>query len=112
MRDIVGKDESAMRVEISRKLRPAVWLARFIPVAAFFAAGITQTSRLAAQKAQVTQKDVLQIFESKCLQCHGEALKMANLDLRTRESRPKPADSSRDRESRSEDADATRACAH
>ncbi len=41
-------------------------------------------SPLAAQKAQVTEKDVLPILEQKCFQCHSENLKMSNLDLRTR----------------------------
>ena len=38
-----------------------------------------------AQKPTVTEKEVLPILQ-KCFQCHGEALQMANLDLRTRES--------------------------
>src|SRR2546429_7594629 len=37
-----------------------------------------------AHGAAVTQKDVLPILEKNCFQCHGESLKMANLDLRTR----------------------------
>src|SRR5688572_25860032 len=81
-----------MRGGISRKLRPAVRFARLIPALALFAVGITQSSRLTAQKTQVTRKDVQPIFESKCFQCHGEALKMANLDLRTRESMLKGGD--------------------
>ncbi|MEX2262073.1 MAG: PSD1 and planctomycete cytochrome C domain-containing protein [Bryobacteraceae bacterium] len=81
-----------MRVEISRKLRPVVWLARLITGVALLAVGVTQTSRLTAQKAHVAEKDILPIFESKCLQCHGETLKMANLDLRTRESMLKGGD--------------------
>ncbi len=42
-------------------------------------------SSLFAQKAPLTDKDVLPIVE-RCLQCHGEALHMGNLDLRTRAS--------------------------
>jgi hypothetical protein len=45
-----------------------------------------QTTRPQAQKTQLTEKDVLPVLEAKCFQCHGEALKMGNLDLRTRES--------------------------
>src|SRR5262245_51784120 len=47
---------------------------------------------LIAQKSQLTEKDVLPIFEKRCFQCHGAALKMANLDLRTRESLLKGGD--------------------
>jgi hypothetical protein len=43
--------------------------------------GAAQTGRLIAQ--QVTEKEVLPILERSCFQCHGEALKMANLDLRS-----------------------------
>ena len=39
-----------------------------------------------AQEHPVTDKEVLPILEKNCFQCHGEALKMANLDLRSRES--------------------------
>ena len=47
---------------------------------------------LIAQSAQVTDKDVLPILETNCFQCHGEELKMANLDLRTREDMLKGGD--------------------
>ena len=40
---------------------------------------------LVAQGSQLTDKDVLPILEENCFQCHGEDLKQANLDLRTRE---------------------------
>jgi Protein of unknown function (DUF1549)/Protein of unknown function (DUF1553)/Planctomycete cytochrome C len=40
---------------------------------------------LHAQKAHVTEKEILPLLERKCLQCHGEAVKMGDLDLRTRE---------------------------
>jgi hypothetical protein len=40
-----------------------------------------QNNPLMAQE-QVTQQDVLPILEKSCLQCHGEALQMANLDMR------------------------------
>ncbi len=41
-------------------------------------------TRLAAQKASVTEKDAFQIVQQRCFQCHGEALQMSGLDLRTR----------------------------
>src|SRR5271167_1385699 len=40
--------------------------------------------RSAAQKAPLTEKDVLPIL-SRCSQCHSEALKMGGLDLHSRE---------------------------
>ncbi|HWY49290.1 MAG TPA: PSD1 and planctomycete cytochrome C domain-containing protein [Bryobacteraceae bacterium] len=45
---------------------------------------LTLHSQPAAQKAQVTDKEVRPILE-RCLQCHGEAIQMSKLDLRTRE---------------------------
>jgi hypothetical protein len=75
-----------MGVEISRTLRPVVWLTRWVLAVALLAGAVTQTARVFAQKAQVTGKDALPILEKKCFQCHGDALKMGNLDLRTRES--------------------------
>jgi len=45
---------------------------------------VTFQHRSAAQKAPLTEKDVLPIL-SRCSQCHGEALKMGGLDLRSRE---------------------------
>ena len=50
-----------------------------------------QTTRLIAQR-QATETDVLPILEKNCFQCHGEAVKMANLDLRTREAMLKGGD--------------------
>src|SRR5713101_2824278 len=38
---------------------------------------------LVAQKAQLTEKDVLPLV-TRCFQCHGESLEMSGLDLRTR----------------------------
>ena len=38
---------------------------------------------LAAQKPQLTEKDVLPLV-TRCFQCHGESLQMSGLDLRTR----------------------------
>src|ERR1051325_1238185 len=42
--------------------------------------------------AQVTETGALPILEKKCFQCHGDALKMGNLDLRTRASMLKGGD--------------------
>src|SRR5580698_10520862 len=42
-------------------------------------------TRLLAQKAPVTDKDVLPIVQ-RCTQCHGGDVQMGNLDLRTRAS--------------------------
>src|SRR5882672_6834314 len=67
-----------METESSRKVRVAV--------AALFAVP------LIAQTTPVTTKEVLPILEKKCFQCHGETLKMGNLDLRTRESMLKGGD--------------------
>src|SRR5437879_13836127 len=67
-----------MEIESPRKVRVAV--------AALFAVS------LIAQTTPVTTRDVLPILEKKCFQCHGEALKMGNLDLRTRESMVKGGD--------------------
>src|SRR5262245_28574075 len=67
-----------MEIESSRTVRVAV--------AALFAVSLT------AQQSTVTTKEVLPILEKKCFQCHGEALKMGNLDLRTRESMLKGGD--------------------
>ncbi|PWU09004.1 MAG: hypothetical protein C5B51_06920 [Terriglobia bacterium] len=39
-----------------------------------------------AQTGAVTDKDVRPILEKKCFQCHGDNLRMGNLDLRSRES--------------------------
>src|SRR5260370_42033828 len=67
-----------MEIESSRKVRVAV--------AALFAVS------LMAQTTPVTTKDVLPILEKKGFQCHGEALKMRNLHVRTRESMLKGGD--------------------
>jgi hypothetical protein len=46
-----------------------------------------------AQTAAVSDKEVQPLLEKKCFQCHGDNLKMANLDLRSRESMLKGGDS-------------------
>jgi hypothetical protein len=63
-----------------------------LPAVLLLAALATQSTRVVAQKAPVTEKDVVSILQNKCFQCHGEALKMANLDLRTREAMLKGGD--------------------
>ena len=45
---------------------------------------LTLHSQPAAQKPQLTDKEIRPILE-RCLQCHGEAIQMSKLDLRTRE---------------------------
>jgi len=52
------------------------------------AAGIV----LVAQQTKTTGKDVMATLEAKCFQCHGAALKMGNLDLRSRASMLKGGD--------------------
>ena len=42
-------------------------------------------THLVAQRTAVSDKDVLPVLKQRCLQCHGEAVQMSNLDLRTRE---------------------------
>lgn len=44
---------------------------------------VVLSSRLTAQKAQLTEKDVLPIVQ-RCFQCHGQALQLSSLDLHTR----------------------------
>ena len=66
-----------------------VWLALALVPLIY---SVSVSSPLAAQSAQVTDKDVLPILEKNCFQCHGEDLKMANLDLRTREAMLKGGD--------------------
>jgi hypothetical protein len=69
-----------MYVQISRKI---LWT---LPLA--FIAGIA----LLAQKRQISSTDILPTLEKKCFQCHGDALKMANLDLRSRDAMLKGGD--------------------
>jgi hypothetical protein len=60
------------------------------PVAATLAA--TLGVCIIAQTTPVTERDVLPILEKKCFQCHGDQLKMGNLDLRSRASMLKGGD--------------------
>lgn len=43
-------------------------------------------THLIAQRTVVSDKEVVSVFKDKCLQCHGDAVQMSKLDLRTRES--------------------------
>jgi hypothetical protein len=45
----------------------------------------TITPYAIGQEAAVKQEEALRILEKNCFQCHGASLKMANLDLRSRE---------------------------
>ena len=47
--------------------------------------GIGDSTR--AEARLVTERDVLPVFQMRCVTCHGKRLKEAGLDLRTRESR-------------------------
>lgn len=49
-------------------------------------------THLPAQKAAVSGQEVLPILKQKCFQCHGEAVQMAKLDLRTAEAALKGGD--------------------
>ncbi len=49
-------------------------------------------AQLGAQKAQVSDQQVLPVLKQQCFQCHGEALQMSNLDLRTRQAMLKGGD--------------------
>ena len=72
-----------MRHLMTGKRIRLVW---WMPAALLVTYAVAVHSPLVAQKAPatVTEKDVLPILEQKCFQCHSEALKMSNLDLRTR----------------------------
>src|SRR5436305_5675877 len=76
-----------MRLEFSRSFNIRVWPQRcaLALVAAILPSAI-------AQGAAVTQKEALPILEKNCFQCHGESLKAANLDLRSREAMLKGGD--------------------
>jgi len=50
-----------------------------------FGFGFILTARSGAQNAQSPDKEVFSILNQKCIQCHGEAVQMAGLDLRTLE---------------------------
>jgi len=48
--------------------------------------GAVRAIYLNGQESQLSDKQALTIIEEKCLQCHGDAMQMSGLDLRTRES--------------------------
>ena len=80
-----------MILGVSRKLRLVNYLTRLAIVGLLITGGLTPNGALIAQKP-AAEKEVLKLLQSKCFQCHGEALKMGNLDLRTRESSLKGGD--------------------
>src|SRR5437773_1928248 len=71
----------------ARSLKTGVWPA---PCALALLAAALPT--ITAQTAAVSKNEVLPILEKNCFQCHGETLKMANLDLRSREAMLKGGD--------------------
>src|SRR5215510_10609683 len=54
-------------------------------VAALPGLSLIYTARTDAQKSPPSDKEVLSILNQKCIQCHGEAVQMSGLDLRTLE---------------------------
>ena len=74
---------------MTRSKAGGVWLALALVSLSY---SVSVRPPLVAQSARVTDKDVLPILETNCFQCHGEELKMANLDLRTREDMLKGGD--------------------
>jgi hypothetical protein len=69
-----------MNRNISRKLKTLCVLA-----AAPLAFSFIHTAHSDAQQAQPSDKEAFFILKQKCLQCHGEAVRMSGLDLRTLE---------------------------
>src|SRR5215813_6712317 len=69
-----------MNRNVSRKLKTLCVL-----MSAPFGFGFILTARSGAQNAQSPDKEVFSILNQKCIQCHGEAVQMAGLDLRTLE---------------------------
>ena len=74
-----------MQLQFSRFSKPHGW--QFGYVLALIAA-ITPS----AVAQQANQEEALQVLEKNCFQCHGESLKMANLDMRSREALLKGGD--------------------
>jgi len=68
----------------------------FILLLVSFGLAVLPITRNNAQEGQPSEaqveKKVFSILKLKCLQCHGEAVQMSNLDLRTRESMLKGGD--------------------
>jgi mono/diheme cytochrome c family protein len=55
-------------------------------MAALLVLALVPAAHLIAQRGAADGQQVFPIFKQKCFQCHGEALQMSGLDLRTRES--------------------------
>jgi hypothetical protein len=72
------KGVQQMRLDLARSFKESAWQARWA-LALFAVVTTAQTT------APTAKKDILPILEKNCFQCHGESLKMANLDLRSRE---------------------------
>jgi Protein of unknown function (DUF1553)/Protein of unknown function (DUF1549)/Planctomycete cytochrome C len=66
-----------MTRNVSRKLKTLCLLA-----SAQLGFSFIHTAGSDAQKAQPSDKEVFSILNQKCIQCHGEAVQMAGLDLR------------------------------
>jgi len=69
-----------MKPDVSRKLKTLLILAF-----ALISFSLVPTDHSDAQEAQPSDKEFFAILKQKCLQCHGEAVQMSGLDLRTRE---------------------------
>src|SRR5262245_31454231 len=69
-----------MNRNVSRKLKPL-----FVLAATLLGFSFIHTARSDAQQAQPSDKEAFFILKQKCLQCHGEAVRMSGLDLRTLE---------------------------
>jgi hypothetical protein len=65
---------------VSRKLKPLCVLA-----SALLGYSFIHSARSDAQQAQSLDNEAFFILKQKCLQCHGEAVQMSGLDLRTLE---------------------------
>ncbi len=73
-----------MERDFSRMLKTLCILA-FI-LLGLLGSGVVPIAHTDAREAQSSDQQVFSILKQKCLQCHGDAVRMSNLDLRTRES--------------------------
>lgn len=69
-----------MKRDVSRKLKTLLILAF-----ALISFSFVPTNHSDALEAQPLEKQVFSILKQQCWQCHGEAVQMSGLDLRTRE---------------------------
>jgi hypothetical protein len=69
-----------MKPDVSRKLKTLLILAF-----ALISFSLVPFDHSDAQDVQPSDKQAFSILKQKCLQCHGEAVQMSGLDLRTRE---------------------------